>query len=52
MTLRYVLQKDHSRADKMNPTALTKISAQAADFYLDAQKAMSRDGVKGMFDKV
>uniref|UniRef100_A0A0K0DNI0 BRO1 domain-containing protein n=1 Tax=Angiostrongylus cantonensis TaxID=6313 RepID=A0A0K0DNI0_ANGCA len=37
--------------EKMKPTALVKIAAQTADFYHDAQKAMSRDAVKGLWDK-
>ncbi|KJH50646.1 BRO1-like domain protein [Dictyocaulus viviparus] len=37
--------------EKMKPTALVKIAAQAAEFYHDAQKAMNRDVVKGLWDK-
>ncbi|GMS88817.1 hypothetical protein PENTCL1PPCAC_10992, partial [Pristionchus entomophagus] len=37
--------------DKMKPAALVKIAAQAADFYSEAQKALSKDTVKGLFEK-
>ncbi|WKX95147.1 hypothetical protein Q1695_011978 [Nippostrongylus brasiliensis] len=37
--------------DKMKQSALVKIAAQVADFYLDAQKAMNRDSVKGLWEK-
>ncbi|VDP07123.1 unnamed protein product [Heligmosomoides polygyrus] len=37
--------------DSMKPSALVKIAAQAADFYLEAQKAMNRDSVKGLWEK-
>ncbi|ETN72488.1 hypothetical protein RB195_020836 [Necator americanus] len=37
--------------DKMKASALVKISAQVADFYQDAQKAMNRDTVKGLWEK-
>lgn len=39
-------------SDSMKPSALVKIAAQAADFYLEAQKAMNRDSVKGLWEKV
>lgn len=42
----------HSFLDKMKPAALVKISAQVGDFYQDAQKAMNRDAVKGLWEKV
>ncbi|PIO76890.1 BRO1-like domain protein [Teladorsagia circumcincta] len=37
--------------DKMKPSALVKIAAQAGDFYQDALKAMNRDAVKGLWEK-
>ncbi|KAF8359647.1 alx-1 [Pristionchus pacificus] len=40
-----------ARKDKMKPNALTRIAAQAADFYTEAQKAISKDTVKGLFEK-
>ncbi|GMR41476.1 hypothetical protein PMAYCL1PPCAC_11671, partial [Pristionchus mayeri] len=40
-----------ARKDKMKPAALVKIGAQAADFYSEAQKAISKDTVKGLFEK-
>ena len=36
----------------MKPSALVKISAQCAEFYQDAHKQMTRDVVKGIWDKV
>ncbi|PIO53585.1 hypothetical protein TELCIR_25074, partial [Teladorsagia circumcincta] len=38
--------------DKMKPSALVKIAAQAGDFYQDALKAMNRDAVKGLWEKI
>ncbi|GMT17146.1 hypothetical protein PFISCL1PPCAC_8443 [Pristionchus fissidentatus] len=37
--------------DKMKPAMLVKIAAQLAEFYSEAQKALSKDTVKGLFEK-
>jgi programmed cell death 6-interacting protein len=37
--------------DQMKPSALVKISNQCAEFYQECQKIMSRDVVKGIWDK-
>ncbi|CAI5445332.1 unnamed protein product [Caenorhabditis angaria] len=39
------------KKDNMKPAAMTKISAQLADFYAEAQKLMAKDVVRGLFDK-
>lgn len=36
----------------MKSVALVKIASQCAEFYQDAQKLMSRELVKGIWDKV
>ena len=38
-------------ADKMKPGILVKISNQCADLYQEANRLMSRDVVKGMWEK-
>ncbi|CAI5445333.1 unnamed protein product [Caenorhabditis angaria] len=40
------------KKDNMKPAAMTKISAQLADFYVEAQKLMAKDVVYGVFDTV
>lgn len=37
--------------DKMKATSMVKISAQVAEFYSEAQKMMSKDIVRGLWDK-
>lgn len=37
--------------DKMKPAALVKISSQCSDYYQEAQKALHRDTVRGVFEK-
>ncbi|VDM96515.1 unnamed protein product [Thelazia callipaeda] len=37
--------------DKMKPLALVKLAAQCAEYYLEAQKKLQRDSVRGLFDK-
>ncbi|CAD6194090.1 unnamed protein product [Caenorhabditis auriculariae] len=37
--------------DKMKPAAMVKIGAQVADFYAEAQKLMTKDIVKGLWEK-
>uniref|UniRef100_A0A8R1TL16 BRO1 domain-containing protein n=1 Tax=Onchocerca volvulus TaxID=6282 RepID=A0A8R1TL16_ONCVO len=37
--------------DKMKPLALTKLAAQCAEYYHEAQKQLQKDAVKGLFDK-
>ncbi|CAI2348068.1 unnamed protein product [Caenorhabditis sp. 36 PRJEB53466] len=37
--------------DKMKPSAMVKISAQIAEFYTEAQKVMTKDVVRGLWDK-
>ncbi|KAL7069577.1 hypothetical protein ACQ4LE_011039 [Meloidogyne hapla] len=37
--------------DKMKPASLMKIAAQCSDMYNEALKFMSKDSVKGMWDK-
>lgn len=38
--------------DKMKPLALMKLAAQCAEYYLESQKQLQRDAVRGLFDKV
>ncbi|ULU01765.1 hypothetical protein L3Y34_001811 [Caenorhabditis briggsae] len=37
--------------DKMKAVSMVKISAQVAEFYADAQKMMTKDVVRGLWDK-
>ncbi|CAB3402160.1 unnamed protein product [Caenorhabditis bovis] len=37
--------------DKMKPASMVKISAQLADFYVEAQKLMNKDIVRGLWEK-
>lgn len=40
-----------AQKDEMKPASLVKISAQVAEFYQDLQKLMSREQVKGIWEK-
>ena len=38
--------------DRMKPAALVKILSQCAEFYQEVQKLLTRNGIRGIWDKV